>query len=176
MNLEYVEFEIESDNGGYGLQSIAQNAFERSSAPKTLTAPMGILSKIKDCFSYVETINVIGNDDIPAQAFSGWIPQRTKAINIGEGVRKIGDMAFADCEITSFVLPASVTEIGVGILTYCPIESLSVASGNARYYAKTITLSTLIRTLSSLRAKTAGRFPRRSSMLRSITKTSKNTT
>lgn len=136
LNLEYVEFEIESDNGGYGLQSIAQNAFERSSAPKTLTAPMGILSKIKDCFSFVETINVIGNDDIPAQAFSGWIPQRTKAINIGEGVRKIGDMAFADCEITSFVLPASVTEIGVGILTYCPIESLSVASGNARYYAK----------------------------------------
>lgn len=135
-NLEYVEFEIESDNGGYGLQSIAQNAFERSSAPKTLTAPLGIISKIKDCFSFVETINVIGNDDIPAQAFSGWIPQRTKAINIGEGVRKIGDMAFADCEITSFVLPASVTEIGVGILTYCPIESLSVASGNARYYAK----------------------------------------
>ena len=136
LNLEYVEFEIESNDGGYGLQSIAQNAFERSSAPKTLTAPMGILSKIKDCFSFVETINVIGNDDIPAQAFSGWIPQRTKAINIGEGVRKIGDMAFADCEITSFVLPASVTEIGVGILTYCPIESLSVASGNARYYAK----------------------------------------
>ena len=135
-NLEYVEFEIESDNGGYGLQSIAQNAFERSSAPKTLTAPLGIISKIKDCFSFVDTINVIGNDDIPAQAFSGWIPQRTKAINIGEGVRKIGDMAFADCEITSFVLPASVTEIGVGILTYCPIESLSVASGNARYYAK----------------------------------------
>ncbi len=135
-NLECVEFEIESDNGGYGLQSIAQNAFERSSAPKTLTAPMGILSKIKDCFSFVETINVIGNDDIPAQAFSDWIPQKTKAINIDEGVRKIGDMAFADCEITSFVLPASVTEIGVGILTYCPIESLSVASGNARYYAK----------------------------------------
>ena len=135
-NLENVEFEIESDNGGYGLQSIAQNAFEGSSSPKTLTAPMGILSKIKDCFSFVETINVIGNDDIPAQAFSGWIPQRARAINIGEGVRKIGDMAFADCEITSFVLPASVTEIGVGILTYCPIESLSVASGNARYYAK----------------------------------------
>lgn len=135
-NLEYVEFEIESDNGGYGLQSIAQNAFERSYAPKTLTAPMGILSKIKDCFSFVETINVIGNDDIPAQAFSGWVPQRTKAINIGEGVRKIGDMAFVDCQMTSFVLPASVTEIGVGILTYCPIESLSVASGNARYYAK----------------------------------------
>jgi len=135
-NLEYVEFEIEADNGGYGLQSIAQNAFEGSYAPKTLTAPMGIISKIKDCFSFVETINVIGNDDIPAQAFSGWIPQRARAINIGEGVRKIGDMAFADCEMTSFVLPASVTEIGVGILTYCPIESLSVASGNARYYAK----------------------------------------
>ena len=135
-NLEYVEFEIESDNGGYGLQSIAQNAFERSSAPKTLTAPIGILSKIKDCFSFVETINVVGNDDIPAQAFSGWIPQKARAINIGEGVRKIGDMAFADCEMTSFVLPASVTEIGVGILTYCLIESLSVASGNARYYAK----------------------------------------
>lgn len=136
LNLEYVEFEIESDDGGYGLQSIAQNAFEGCPVPKYVTAPMGILSKINDCFSFVETINVIGNDDIPAQAFSGWIPQRTKAINIGEGVRKIGDMAFADCEITSFVLPASVTEIGVGILTYCPIESLSVASGNARYYAK----------------------------------------
>ena len=136
LNLEYVEFEIESDNGGYGLQSIARNAFEGCPVPKYVTAPMGILSKIKDCFSFVETINVIGNDDIPAQAFSGWIPQRTKAIKIGEGVRKIGDMAFADCEITSFVLPASVTEIGVGILTYCSIESLSVASGNARYYAK----------------------------------------
>lgn len=135
-NLEYVEFEIESDIGGYGLQSIAQNAFEISFAPKTLTAPMGILSKIKDCFSFVETINVVGNDDIPAQAFSGWIPQKARAINIGEGARKIGDMAFADCEITSFVLPASVTEIGDGILTYCPIESLAVASGNARYYAK----------------------------------------
>ena len=135
-NLEYVEFEIESDNGRYGLQSIAQNAFEGCPVPKYVTAPMGILSKIKDCFSFVETINVIGNDDIPAQAFSGWIPQKSRAINIDEGVRKIGDMAFADCEMTSFVLPASVTEVGVGILTYCPIESLSVASGNARYYVK----------------------------------------
>ena len=136
LNLEFVEFEIEADSGKYGMQSIAQNAFEGCPVPQYVTAPMGIISKIKDCFSFVETINVIGNDDIPAQAFSGWIPQRARAINVGEGVRKIGDMAFAACEITSFVLPASVTEIGVGILTYCPIESLSVASGNARYYAK----------------------------------------
>lgn len=135
-NLEYIDFEVNADNGGYGLQSIALNAFEGCPVPQYVTAPMGIISKIMDCFSFVETINVIGYDDIPAQAFSGWIPQKTKAINVGEGVRKIGDMAFADCEITSFVLPSSVTEIGVGILTYCPIESLAVASGNARYYAK----------------------------------------
>ncbi len=136
LNLEFIEFKVQADNGGYGLQSIAQNAFEGCPVPKSVTAPMGIISKIKDCFAFVETINVIGNDDIPAQAFSGWIPQKTKAINICEGVRKIGDMAFLDCEMTSFVLPASVTEIGNGILTYCPIESLSVASGNARYYVK----------------------------------------
>ncbi len=136
LNLEFIEFWIKADSGEYGLQSIAQNAFEGCAVPQYVTAPMGIISKIMNCFSFVETINVIGYDDIPEYAFSGWIPQRTKAINIDEGVRKIGDMAFADCEITSFVLPASVTEVGVGILTYCPIESLSVASGNARYYAK----------------------------------------
>ena len=133
-NLEYIEFE--ASNGKYNLQSVAQNAFETTPSLKSVAAPMGILSKFKDCFSFVDTITVTGNDDIPAQAFSGWVPQRARVINVGEGVRKIGDMAFVDCQITSFALPASVTEIGNGILMYCPIESLSVASGNARYYAK----------------------------------------
>lgn len=55
---------------------------------------------------------------------------------IPPSVTSIKSYAFARNPMTSFVLPAKVTEIGDNIFASCDIENLSVAEGNKKYYSK----------------------------------------
>ncbi len=55
---------------------------------------------------------------------------------IPPSVTSIKSSAFAGNPMTSFVLPANVTEFGDTLFWDCDIENLSVADGNKMYYSK----------------------------------------
>ena len=134
-HLEKLIFEtrIEKGHRVYDLQNIGDMAFSNSSSLQHLVAPAGVIAKIKGSVFEIQNVEIVGEDDIEAGLLAN---MSVPSLSIGEGVKKIGDRAFEGLGITSLTIPASVLEIGVGAFWHCPIETLAVAEGNAKYFVK----------------------------------------
>lgn len=58
-------------------------------------------------------------------------------MTIPEGVGSIGYDEFAGCyNLEHVTVPASVTEIALDTFADCPLESLTIAPGNPRYFVE----------------------------------------
>lgn len=128
-----VKTKIESGHEKCGLQYVDPQAFGSKRKLDKLTATAGAISILEGCISSVNTVEIIGSDDIPDGLLTS---KGVSTVLLAEGVKKIGSFAFAYCKITTFTVPASVNELGAGVLFACPIESFEVLEGNARYYVK----------------------------------------
>lgn len=117
----------ENDRRVYDLQSVDQTAFGDCTSLSKIIAPVGIISKINLPDS-VSRIEITGDDDIPDEFLVGHTGVRS--VIIAEGVKRIGDMAFSGCGLTSLTIPASTTSLGYGVGAFCPLESCEIASEN----------------------------------------------
>ena len=134
-NLEQLYFEtrIRNEHAVYDLKEIDFSAFSIGRMPqlKTLSAPAGVIEKIKDAFSSIETVYIIGEDDVPDELFMN---ATVGNVIVGEGVKKIGSQAFCFCSVEKISLPASLTEIGFAAFGGLKSTQITLASGNKKYY------------------------------------------
>ena len=133
--LEQLHFEtrIRNERAVYDLKKIDFSAFSigRMLQLKMLSAPAGVIEKIKDAFSSIESVYIIGEDDVPDELFMN---ATVGNVIVGEGVKKIGSQAFSFCSVEKISLPASVTEIGFAAFVGLQSTQISLASGNKKYY------------------------------------------
>lgn len=124
-----IKFATRTESGRrvYDLQSVDQTAFNDCTSLSEIIAPAGIISKINLSDS-VSRIEITGDDDIPDEFLVGHAGVRS--VTIAEGVKRIGDMAFSGCGLTSLTIPASTTSLGYGVGAFCPLEIFEIASEN----------------------------------------------
>ncbi len=99
-----------------------------------------------DLGSFDEFKYFTGLTAIEAEAFSG---STITSITMPEGIKTIGDNAFAYCEnITTISIPASVESIGNGVFKACSsLKTINVAEDNANYTSSNGVLFSKDRTL-----------------------------
>lgn len=65
------------------------------------------------------------------------VPGGLAEVTIPDGVNQIDYDAFAGCyNLTHVTIPASVTEIALDTFADCPLESLTIAPDNPRYFVE----------------------------------------
>ncbi len=129
----YFETRIRNERAVYDLKEIDFSTFSigRMLQLKTLSAPAGVIEKIKGAFSSIESVYIIGEDDVPDELFMN---ATVGNVIVGEGVKKIESQAFCFCSAEKISLPASVTEIGFAAFVGLQSTQISLASGNKKYY------------------------------------------
>lgn len=129
----YFETRIRNERAVYDLKEIDFSAFSigKMLQLKTLSAPAGVVEKIKGAFSSIESVYIIGEDDVPDELFMN---ATVGNVIVGEGVKKVGSQAFYVCSTEKISIPASVTEIGFAAFVGLQSTQISLASGNKKYY------------------------------------------
>lgn len=108
---------------GTGLISIGAFAFSGESDGSSLAGPLGCpLTSI----TIRDSTTKIGD-----YAFA--YCNRLTNVTLGSGLISLGAGAFADCPITSIVIPASVTNIGGSPFAGCPLTAIDVAATSPAY-------------------------------------------
>ncbi len=121
-----------------GVTTIEPYAFYGCAALAEVTLPTGLKSILdyafKDCVS-------LTNVDIPAGTelisyFAFHCCANLESVTLREGLKTIQESAFSYCAIEEIMLPASLTELSIKAFSSCPINTVDVAPGNARYHAQ----------------------------------------
>lgn len=132
------------------IKSVGNYSFQDCTNVATLTVPF--LSKaISDeetlylnptylfysTFGSLKTINVLGGDTVPDDAFADWYSVET--IVLPDNVVSIGKRAFRNCESLKFVnIPDTVTDIGYGAFMWCyALESIEIPYGVTEIQSET---------------------------------------
>ena len=105
-----------------GVTSIGKNAFYDLSYVTQVSLPASVTAIEASAFERCGMWNmIIGSGE-------------TMTVELKEGLRTIGDRAFANSSLRALELPASVTGIGVGFVLGCKeLETISVASRNTAF-------------------------------------------
>lgn len=138
----FVNANVEKIDGGENLQIIGENAFQGNNIKK-----LNIPSKVESIGNYAfygnpigelkisDSVQTIGNSAFENQ----WNSQDTSKNNrmkldLGNGVKSIGQNAFSGNYMSPPILPSSLTTVGNNAFLYCDISYIELNATNPRIY------------------------------------------
>ena len=128
-----------------GVTTIGDYVFARYSNLTSVTIPSSVteigMSAFAGCYNvksvYVTNLEVLWSADTSVgNGYKLYLNgEEVKELVVPEGVKKVGNNAFANCfSLTSVTIPSTVTNIGAYAFIGCSeLQSIKVAAGNAVY-------------------------------------------
>lgn len=143
------------------MKTIELSAFENCGSLTSVTIPEGVVNieyaAFRECGSLTSFTIPNSVTSIECDAFknTGWYKNQSDGLlyldnwlicykgkltgdcSIAEGTKRIADLAFLQCGLTSVTIPGSVTSIGENVFSWCTsLKAINVDGSNASYISE----------------------------------------